>query len=162
MARHIEIILEKGAVRCVARMLEDKAPRTCEAVWQALPQQGDVFHAKYASNEIYVLVPPFSGSDVGWGNRTVTPAAGDVCFFYCSTGMSRPRSALEAGLVGSFIDLAVFYDRDNLLLSPKEGFTPANVYATIVENFDSIRDTGNDIWSEGFTGERLIFRRLGG
>ena len=160
MARHMEIILEKRNVRCVAELLEDKAPRTCEVVWQALPQSGDVFHAKYASNEIYALVAPFPNADVGWENRTVTPAAGDVCYFYFPTGMSRPRDAVESGIEAAFVDLAVFYDRDNLLLSPKEGFTPANVYATIVENLDGIRDAGHNIWREGFAGERLIYRRV--
>lgn len=159
MARHIEIILEKRNVRCVAMLLEDKAPRTCEAVWAALPQQGDVYHAKYASNEIYALVPPFT-EEIGWENRSVTPAAGDVCYFHFSAGMSRPREAVVAGIDGPFVDLAVFYDRDNLLLSPKEGFTPANVYATIVENLDGIREAGNDIWRTGFAGERLVYRRM--
>ena len=160
MARQIEIILEKRRVRCVARLLEDKAPRTCAAVWAALPQEGGVFHAKYASNEIYTLVPPFPNDEIGAENRTVTPAAGDVCYFHFPAGMSRPPAAVEAGLVGPFVDLAVFYDRDNLLLSPKEGFTPGNVFATIVENLDGIREAGNSIWREGFAGERMIYRRL--
>ena len=64
MARYLEIILEKRKVRCVARLLDEEAPRTCEAVWRALPQGGDVFHAKYASNEIFTLVPVLGESGV--------------------------------------------------------------------------------------------------
>ena len=44
MSRHIEIALEKRAVRCVARLLDEQAPRTCAALWDALPQGGDAFH----------------------------------------------------------------------------------------------------------------------
>ena len=53
MARYIEVTLKKRDVSCVAKMLDDLAPKTCEAVWNALPQESDAFHAKYASNEVY-------------------------------------------------------------------------------------------------------------
>ena len=33
MARQIEVTFAKRGVRCVAELLEDLAPRTCEAVW---------------------------------------------------------------------------------------------------------------------------------
>ena len=36
--RQIEITLERRAVSCVARLLNDRAPRTCAAIWDALPQ----------------------------------------------------------------------------------------------------------------------------
>ena len=60
------------------------------------------------------------------------------------------------------IDLAVFYDRDNLLLSPKMGPTPGNVFATIIKNRDGIRDGGNSVWREGAVGEMLCYSRLEG
>ena len=44
--------------------------------------------------------------------------------------------------------------------SPSEGFTPGNVFATIVKGLDGIALAGNSIWREGGVGERLIFRRL--
>ncbi len=57
MPRYVEITLRKRSVTCVAALLDEHAPHTCRAVWEALPQEGDVYHAKYASNEIYALVP---------------------------------------------------------------------------------------------------------
>ena len=60
MTRYLEVRLEKRDVRCVARLLDDKAPRTCEAIWNALPLGGQAYHAKYARNEIYALVPSFA------------------------------------------------------------------------------------------------------
>ena len=38
MDRYIEVTLRKRGVSCIARMLDDLAPKTCEAVWNALPQ----------------------------------------------------------------------------------------------------------------------------
>ena len=48
MTRYIDISLDKRGVTCVARLLDDLAPRTCDAVWNALPLGSDVYHAKYA------------------------------------------------------------------------------------------------------------------
>src|SRR5205814_5808273 len=53
MTRHIRITLEKRRVSSVARLLDEDAPLTSAAVWDALPQGGPVYHAKYARNEIY-------------------------------------------------------------------------------------------------------------
>ena len=161
MTRYVEIMLEKRNVRCVARLLDNEAPKTCEAVWQALPQGGSIFHAKYASNEIFTLVPALH-DDPGNENRTITPIPGDVMYFYLHPGTRLPPEAQslcrpEQGLV----DLAVFYDRNNLLLSPSDGFTPGNVFGAIVRGLDEMKSAGHSVWREGAMGERLLFQRLG-
>ena len=35
MDRFIEVTLRKRGVSCIARLLDDLAPRTCEAMWNA-------------------------------------------------------------------------------------------------------------------------------
>lgn len=161
MDRYIEVILTRRNVRCIARMLHEQAPRTCDIIWQALPQEGDVFHAKYASNEIYTLVPDFSDGFAAVENLTITPTVGDLLFFYLRPGSRLPRGAPDTGTTGrGVVDLAVFYDRDNLLLSPCEGFTPGTVFARVVEYMEAMRDAGHSVWREGAVGERLIFRQL--
>jgi hypothetical protein len=161
MARYIQITLKKRKISCVARLLDEKAPRTCDAVWNALPQEGEVYHAKYASNEIYILVPGFAPEEPGPENCSMVPAAGDVMYFTLGAGLKLPVSGgSEPG--APVIDLAVFYDRDNLLLSPKMGPTPGNVFATIIKNGDAMRDGGNSVWREGAVGETLAYSRLEG
>ena len=97
LSRYIEIMLEKRNVRCVARMLDEEAPKTCEAVWSALPQSGDVYHAKYASNEIYTLVAPFAEEETGPENRTIAPAKGDVMYFHLPPGFPAPPGSARTG-----------------------------------------------------------------
>ena len=163
MARYIEIVLEKRDVHCVARLLDEEAPRTSEAVWRALPQAGDLYHAKYANHEIYTLVPTFAEREPGLEYPTVTPIPGDLVYFHIRSGTWVPREATEMGTdSNAVIDLAVFYDRNNLLLSPSEGFFPGNVFGTIVKNLEAMKEAGYRIWREGGVGERLIFRRLEG
>src|SRR5690606_39290821 len=62
-------------------LLDDRAPVTCAAVWDALPLAGDVYHAKYARTEIYALFPPFADAEPPLETPTVTPIPGDLCYF---------------------------------------------------------------------------------
>jgi hypothetical protein len=164
MARYMQITLEKRGVSCVAKLLDEDAPQTCDIVWGALPVTGDVYHAKYASNEIYTLVPPIRGDAPGAENPTIVPAAGDVCYFYFPIGEIGYRWARDKGFtdVAGVVDLAVFYGRNNILLSPSQGFVRGNVYATIVEGFDAFAKACQDVWRAGAVDERLTYARVEG
>jgi len=158
----MEIRLEKRGVACVAELLDAEAELTCDIVWNALPLEGDAYHAKYASNEIYTLVPPIRGEEPGLENPTIVPAAGDVVYFYFPAGQLGRGFMRDRGFgdLPGLVDLAVFYGRNNLLLSPATGFVPGNVYARIVENFSEFAVAAGDVLRGGSVGERLIYRRL--
>ena len=162
MARLIEIRLERRAVSCVARLLEFEAPETCDIVWGALPVTGPAYHAKYAMNEVYTMIPPIRGSEPGLENSTVAPTAGDVAYFYFPKGNLSRKMRQDRDLEGlpGFVDLAVFYGRNNFLLSPAVGFVPCNVFATIVEGLDEMARAMHDVWRSGSDGESLTFRAL--
>lgn len=164
MARFIEIRLEKRDVTCVARLLDDAAPRTCRTVWESLPQGGEAYHAKYARNEIYTLVPAMAEEEPGRENPTITPIPGDVCYFsfeawQLMTGSHGYTPEDESYELGQIVDLALFYERNNLLLNPDYGFVPGNVFATITEGLDAIAEASQDMWKRGVEGERLSFHR---
>jgi len=164
MARYIDISLDKRGVFAVARLLDDLAPRTCNAVWDALPLGSDVYHAKYARNEIYTVVEAFAGTEPGPENTTITPIPGDVVYFTFepwqlatpSHGYSAEEQPYRADML---VDLALFYERNNLLLNPDFGFVPGNVFATIVDGLPEIAAASQDLWKRGVEGETLNFRR---
>ena len=166
MAREIEVVLSRRGVVAVAQLLDDEAPRTAAAVWGALPQGGDVFHAKYARNELYTFVAPFAPEPIGLENPTITPIPGDLVYFEFGAGMlpagsygySDDEGAAGADLV---IDLALFYGRNNLLINGDVGWVPGNVFATVVEGLDELVAAGNDVWRRGGVGETLLLRRRG-
>ncbi|MPZ63151.1 MAG: DUF3830 family protein [Propionibacteriales bacterium] len=164
MTRLMDITLDKRGITCVARLLDEMAPRTCDAVWNALPLGSDVFHAKYARNEIYTFVPAFADPEPGRENTTITPIPGDVVYFpfeqwQLATASHGYDTDKEPHQASQIVDLAVFYERNNLLLNPDFGFVPGNVFATIVDGLDRIASGGQDIWKRGFEGETLSFRR---
>lgn len=164
MARFIEITLERRGVSCVAKLLDDDAPRTCDAIWNALPLRNSVWHAKYASNEIYCFVPPLGGDEPGTENPTLTPIPGDVCYFSFPAGNFLRSFRISRGVDGwdRVVDLAVFYGRNNFLWDPSVGPVPGNVYATIVENFEAFAAACDDVYRNGNADEFLAYRRIEG
>lgn len=110
--RHLEISLLKRQVVCRAKLLDDLAPRTCAAVWDALPLSGDVYHAKYARNEIYALFPPFADREPPLENPTVTPIPGDLCYFsFAGTELATSAYGYDREVRPdtTLVDLALFY-----------------------------------------------------
>lgn len=164
MARYITVTLEKRGVSCVARLLDDEAPRTASAVWDALPLSGQVFHGKYARNEIYNLLAPFASVEPGKENPTITPIPGDLCYFAFDAddlGTSSHGYAADSSHVAQdkIIDLALFYGRNNLLINGDQGWVPGNVFGTVVEGLTEMAAACQDVWMGGARDEILTFAR---
>ncbi len=163
MPRYLTITLTKAGVSCRARLLDDEAPHTCDAVWDALPQENDAFHAKYARNEVYTLVPRITAAPHR-ENPTVTPIPGDVCLFdFEPWEIGNPAYGYEAGSTAhqaqGATDLALFYGRNNLLINGDMGWVPGNVFATIEEGLAELAVACNNLWLRGVEGETLRFAR---
>jgi hypothetical protein len=164
VSRFITITLQTRGVTARARMLDEEAPRTCAAVWDALPLSGQVFHGKYARNEIYTLLPAFAERDPGRENTTITPIPGDVCWFsFTGDELGNPAYGYEqqdeTRAQRDIVDLAVFYGRNNLLINGDVGWVPGNVFATITEGLPELAAACQDIWMGGARGETLAFAR---
>ncbi|MEV5648931.1 DUF3830 family protein [Nocardia sp. NPDC052254] len=163
MARYLTITLTKAGVSARARLLDELAPRTCAAVWDALPQEGDAFHAKYARNEVYTLLPRITAAPHR-ENPTVTPIPGDVCLFdFEPWEIGNPAYGYEPGSAAhdtqGATDLALFYDRNNLLINGDMGWVPGNVFATIDTGLAELATACNALWLRGVEGETLSFTR---
>jgi hypothetical protein len=158
--RYIEIAMEKRQVSARARLLDELAPRTCQAIWDHLPLGGQAYHAKYARNEIYTLVPAFADPEPGHENTTITPIPGDLVYFGFEPWQLAPASHGYGHDSGRQADLAVFYNRNNLLLNPDFGFVPGNVFGAIEEGLDLLAAAAQDLWLGGAAGETLSFRRI--
>lgn len=163
MARFITIGLASRGVSCRARLLDDEAPATCDAVWNALPVNGDAFHAKYARNEVYTLVPRI-GEAPRRENPTITPIPGDVVLFdFEPWEIGNPAYGYDPGSTAhaeqGATDLAIFYGRNNLLINGDLGWIPGSVFGAIEEGLPEMAAACNDLWRRGFEGERLTFAR---
>ncbi len=164
VARFIKVSLEQRQVSCIARLLDDEAPRTAAAVWDSLPQSGQVFHGKYARNEIYSLLPAFAQQEPGQENTTVTPIPGDLCYFTFNADILHTpaygyKDNDRVQTPEAIIDLALFYGRNNLLINGDQGWVPGNVFGTVVEGLEEMAAACQSIWMDGARGETLTFSR---
>ncbi|MDL9945354.1 DUF3830 family protein [Gordonia sp. ABSL11-1] len=161
--RYISVTLAQRGVKAVAKLLDDEAPRTANAVWAALPLGGQVYHGKFARNEIYTLLPSFAQAEPGPENTTITPIPGDLCYFTFDGVLTNPAYGYEAGSAPGehqlLIDLAVFYGRNNLLVNGDVGWVPGNVFGTIVDGLTEFAAACNDVWMGGARGEVLSYAR---
>lgn len=161
--RYISVTLAQRGVKAVAKLLDDEAPRTANAVWEALPLGGQVYHGKFARNEIYTLLPSFAEAEPGPENTTITPIPGDLCYFTFDGVLTNPAYGYEVGSAPGehqlLIDLAVFYGRNNLLVNGDVGWVPGNVFGTIVDGLTEFAAACNDVWMGGARGEVLSYAR---
>lgn len=160
--RYIEVSLVKRGITATAKLLDDRAPLTCAAVWSALPLAGDVYHAKYARNEIYALFAPFAENEPPLENPTVTPIPGDLCYFsFAGTQLGTQSHGYDREVRPdtTVVDLALFYERNNLLLNGDVGWVPGTVWAEVTEGLDALAEACNDLWRAGALGETLRFSR---
>jgi len=165
MARYITITFDKRGVSCMARLLDDAAPRTAAAVWDALPLSAPAYHGKYARNEVYALMSQFADRDPGKENTTITPIPGDVCWFtFEGDDLGNPAYGYELedehrAATSLIIDLAIFYGRNNLLINGDQGWVPGNVFATITDGLEEMAAACQDVWMGGARGETMTFAR---
>lgn len=165
--KYLSVILESRGATCAARLLEDEAPRTAQAVWDAPPLSGQAYRGKYARNEIYAVLPAFAWAGRGPENTTIASIPGDPCWFslsgdqLCNSGYGY---ASKEGASGepAIADLALFYSRNSLLLNGDQGRVPGNTFASVVSGLDEVVTAWQGGWIDGARGETLAFARVEG
>jgi hypothetical protein len=107
-----KLLFELGGTRAIAEMHDDVVPKTCDAVWRALPLEGMAIHANWSGREIMlhlhgdkILRLPPEGPV-----RRGTTAPGDIVYFWRSPQMSRGKQlAYSAEFQRELSELAIFY-----------------------------------------------------
>ena len=94
--QQIVVGLRKRGISTRLKLRWDTSPWTCEAMTRRLPIEGQVWHAKYANNEIYTLIPVQAEKYVGeW--RCIYPGPGDLMYLPIEAGFFLPPGAPETG-----------------------------------------------------------------
>ncbi len=88
MPRAFEILV--GNDRAIFDLLDDAAPRVCESFARSLPIDSFSVHAKFAGDELIVMVPFFEDpeNEIFWvkpGDVGYYPGRQTICMFYGPT-----------------------------------------------------------------------------
>ncbi len=115
-----QIIVTLGGEVGLADLFDDVAPKTAEAVWQALPIRTAIFHANFSGEEV-----AFSTFGLMWEreNQSYQTQPGDLGYF----------------LIGPSI--CVYYGAVRTI-------SPGNVFGRIVTNLPRIQEMARRSWKE--------------
>jgi hypothetical protein len=147
-------ILEVPAYGAAVRieLLWDQAPRTCAAVWSALPIAKPVFHGRRSGQELFLLADPFE--DPGAENQPPSLASGDVLFLHLPPTWTDDYEQYTRSEQGMF-DIALIYGPDALLRGP-DAPVPANRFGCVVEDLPALAEIGTRMWLEGCQDAALL------
>jgi hypothetical protein len=150
----VSLLQRQASVRLKLRW--DNSPETCQTLIDMLPLTKQIWHAKYANNEVYMIVEsPKILPPPEW--QTVYPAPGDLLYIPLPYGMvlsdSLPKADRERGL----LDLAYFYDRGSSVQNGPFGPLPGTIVATAtdLDEVERMAVACNDVWFKGAYGETL-------
>jgi len=121
--REIVLRFRDEGVEAPARMLWERAPQTCRAIWDALPVSSLGRHAIYSGSEVYGVLPVLLKLPREHATTIVGP--GDVGFAWFESGSSY---AVEE----DYCEVCWFYDLDATPSMP-EGPIPVNVFARLYD-----------------------------
>ncbi len=140
MTRKIRLSFPELDIACVATLLDDAAPQTCDAVWNALPVQGHTVHGRWSGPEIFIETPKLP--DIEQENGIHRPLPGDICYWMCPAGRfaTSPNRAVEILLV---------YDTGAALGGPEGLPIFANRFATLEEDCEAFRTATQGVRTGG-------------
>jgi hypothetical protein len=130
MSDRFEIIIVENGTRAVAELLAQEAPKTCEALWNAMetPWVMRGVHAMWSGCEIILGVPPesrnFDPERIPRENAYVAPPPGTIGWIYF------PPNLLPGGPEGIW-NIPLLYG-PNRINTPM-GEVPASIWAQIIE-----------------------------
>ena len=155
--KHVRVGMRNNGASVRLKLRWDNSPATCRIVCNALPFEGDMWHAKYANHEIYTLLPveQIFGKDPPKEWLCMYPAPGDLMYIFHPDGLL-PAEVWTPESDYRIVDIALFYDRGNNLYGPSGGNT-GNIFATAadIEELERFAQACLHVWKSGFITERL-------
>lgn len=149
----VRVVLRRRGVATTLKLRWDRSPQTCAAVVRRLPITDQIWHAKYAHNEVYVLLPAWEPDPPAeWA--CAYPGPGDLMYIPHPPGLLAKGGGENPGRL---VDIAYFYERGNSLYGP---FGPAlgTIFATLtsIEEMERMAEACHDVWFSGARGEEMV------
>lgn len=142
MAKRIAIMLGKAMM--TAELLEEDAPKTCKAVWDRLPLEGQAMPSITSGSEVFLTLGPSLG--IPFENQTIYPIPGDLVFYL------QPRSYVDGEVKGHERHretIAIVYGRDVQMYGPVVPLS-LNLFATAVDGLAEFSAEVAKMKREGF------------
>ena len=163
MDRKITLSIPDLNVTATVRLLTERAPLTCEAIWNVLeePVERRLIHTTVTGSVVFFYnFPPLAGAkDLPLENHTIHPSAGEILYFFqpwnSMRGLAdhdpswrRPRDDVH--------ELFFAYGEANLRMPMEDGWR-GSVWGVIEEGLDDFAQACRWMRMEGM--KRIILSR---
>jgi hypothetical protein len=120
LARTIVLRILEHEVAAVAELLEERAPSTCDLIWERLPVEARLVHGMYSGPELFIFLEGFPA--VATENQVSRALPGDVGYWHIEGGLyaSQPQELAE---------LVFVYDRGVEIKGPDGQPSWVNLFA---------------------------------
>jgi len=146
----IEMVMLREKIRTVVTLLENEAPKTCEAILNFLPQELDFINGCASGAEALAYLDPPNIVRIEEENLEKHPIPGDVAYWY-ARGPVNPKGSYAGTSTTDYAELIYFYDR-------KARSTGVNLFGRMKENLDEFCRASHKIRTEGPI--RILIRKL--
>lgn len=141
----IKIRFEHGDM-LTAYLLEEKAPQTCNIIWESLPHESVITHSRWSGREVNFVykATPFPVRE----NQTIYTSKGEIVYWrdWNWEGTGEPPQAI-----------AIYYGAEEA--RSNKGYEPVNVFAQVEYKYlHKLEKIGERIWLNGK--EKVYFERL--
>ena len=148
----MEIALPNEGVRAVVTLLEDEAPKTCKAVWNALPLEGDLHHGMLSGNESFLVMKGKQMFEVEPENQVYHNIPGDVGYYWAWWKAKGFRGYAEP-----FAEIIIIYGRVAEVRDSTLQKVPYNLFATVTENLKEYAKACSEMRAVGY--KKVIIRK---
>jgi hypothetical protein len=150
LPRFIELVAEDEGIAARAELWDERAPQTCQVVWEMLPVEGHFHHAIYSGAEVAMVLPEYR--EMGEENAT-------HCVLPWEIGFASLKASDYFEVDADFSEICFFYDRGSVP-SMMEGPVRVNLFAQIISGQDALRALCYRMRKEG--AKRFSVRRVEG
>ncbi len=126
-----KVKITTSSIIFIARMEEEKAPKTCEAFKRLLPFKNRIIQARWSGEAAWIPLGKLN-LNVGFENHTSHPSRGDILFY-----------------PGGYSETEILLVYGSCAFSSKLGPLTGNHFLTIVVGNENLPEFGNKVLYEG-------------
>jgi len=125
------IAIEAGPHRFLARLEEERAPKTCQRFLELLPFENQVIHSRWSGEAVWIPMGDFD-TKLDFENHTSHPSRGDILLY-----------------PGGFSETEILFVYGSSVFASKMGQLAGNHFLTVVEGQDQLETFGKLVLWEG-------------
>lgn len=125
-------------------LLEEEASETVSAIWDSLPIEGKLLHARHSGDEVLTEMHGDDTIELEPENWVSNVVPGDVGYWYSHWGEGKHKREKRR-----FSEVVIIYGRNVKLRSGVDTNGHINLFGSVAENFEPLANACRSVHTEG-------------